>query len=229
MKQSILLYFSILLANSVFTQDFSAFEKRNFTSLEGTTLPYRILYPENYDESKSYPLLLFLHGAGERGNDNEAQLKHGAQLFLESENRVKYPAIVVFPQCPKEDYWARVERNREKKEWKYPFFEKPTNALGAVIELLDQLIRKESVDTDRIYIAGLSMGGMGTFELLSRRPDLFAAATPICGGGNLLMTERYARNTDFWIFHGDEDVVVPVDLSRNMYKRLQNLGATAKY
>jgi len=204
-------------------------QTHNFIDHKSVSLPYVLYLPDDYDSRDEWPLVLFLHGAGERGNDNETQLKHGANLFLAAENRQKYPAIVVFPQCPKEDYWARVERNKAKKQWEYPFYERPTSALGAVIELVDLLLDEENINQERIYISGLSMGGMGTFELLSRRPDFFAAAAPICGGGNLLMAERYANNTDFWIFHGDEDSVVPVDLSRKMNKCLQSLGANVKY
>ncbi|MEM9886837.1 MAG: alpha/beta hydrolase fold domain-containing protein [Bacteroidota bacterium] len=229
MKRLLLFILAYSLTHSLFAQDFSAFEKRTFLSSKEASLPYRILYPENYDQTKQYPLLLFLHGAGERGDDNEAQLVHGASLFLQQENRRKYPAIVVFPQCPKDGYWAKVERSEDRSTWEFPFYDRVNPALGAVIELIDQLLVEESIDQNRIYVSGLSMGGMGTFELLSRRPDLFAAAAPICGGGNLAMAARHARNTAFWIFHGDADAVVPVDLSRNMYKRLQTLGADVKY
>jgi len=229
MKQyTILLLFSLFVLNT-FAQDLSLFEKRVYKNENGSTLPYRILYPENYDKSKTYPLLLFLHGAGERGDDNEAQLVHGAKLFVDAENRKKYPAIVVFPQCPKESYWARVDRSEDRKTWHYPFYDEPTKPLGNVIKLLDQLFTEEAIDANRVYVSGLSMGGMGTFELLAHRPDLFAAAAPICGGGNLTLAERYAHNTDFWIFHGDADVVVPVELSRNMTKRLESLDANVKY
>jgi predicted peptidase len=210
-------------------QDFSAYEKRMFKDADGGELPYRILFPDDYDSSKSYPLVLFLHGAGERGDDNEAQLTHGADLFLKAENRTKFPAIVVFPQCPKEDYWAHVERSDDRKEWFYPFYESTTPAMQKVEGLLDQLMEEEAVDQSRLYVAGLSMGGMGTFDLLAHRPYQFAAAMPICGGGNLVVAERYAGSTPLWIFHGDADAVVPVELSRNMYERLQNLGADVKY
>lgn len=227
-RYSVLLLLHFFILNT-FAQDLSLFKKQVYQNENGSTLPYRILYPENYDKNQTYPLLLFLHGAGERGDDNEAQLVHGAKLFVDAENRKKYPAIVVFPQCPKADYWARVDRSEDRKVWHYPFYDEPTQALGNVIQLLEKLFKEEAIDENRVYISGLSMGGMGTFELLANRPDLFAAAAPICGGGNLTLAERYAHNTDFWIFHGDADVVVPVELSRNMNNRLQNLGANVKY
>lgn len=230
MKQLFLLFF--LFCSSVIAvtaQDFSAYEKRIFKTQNGEPLLYRILFPKNYDRSKSYPLVLFLHGAGERGDDNEAQLTHGADLFLKANNRQNFPAIIVFPQCPKEDYWAHVERSEDRKEWNYPFYEQTTTAMQKVEGLLDQLVAEEAVDQGRLYVTGLSMGGMGTFDLLAHRPHQFAAAAPICGGGNLTMAERYAESTPLWIFHGDADVVVPVDLSRTMYARLQGLGADVKY
>ncbi|MEM6697660.1 MAG: alpha/beta hydrolase fold domain-containing protein [Bacteroidota bacterium] len=229
MKRYIIFLLFHLFFFNTFAQDFSLFKKQIYQNENGNALPYRILYPADYDKSKSYPLLLFLHGAGERGDDNEAQLVHGAKLFLDTANRKKYPAIIVFPQCPKKDYWARVDRSEDRKTWHYPFYDKPTQALGSVIQLLEKLFAEEAIDETRVYISGLSMGSMGTFELLARRPDLFAAAAPICGGGNLTLAERYAHNTDFWIFHGDVDTVVPVELSRKMNKRLQNLGANVKY
>ncbi len=229
MKKS-LLFFLAIFPFLLLAQDRSLFKKETFTS-KGKTLPYRILFPEGYDSSKEYPLVLFLHGAGERGNDNEAQLQWGADLFLK--NREKYPAIVVFPQCAKEDYWAK-KKYREKKKigkrFKFPLnLGRPTRSLHLASLLLHQLIKEEAVDPKRIYIAGLSMGGMGTFEMLARYPKRFAAAIPICGGGNPNHTFYYAKNTALWIFHGDEDSVVGVRHSRRMSKQLKRFNANVKY
>jgi predicted peptidase len=192
------------------------------------TLSYRILYPLDYDTSqKDYPLLVFLHGSGERGNDNEAQLTHGAQLFIDS--LAKYPAIVVFPQCPKEGYWAEVEWNDNGEDIQFPFYEKGRPSLEMVIALIDQLKANERIDEERLYLGGLSMGGFGTFDLLARLPNTFEAAIPICGGGNPLLAPLYASNTRLWIFHGEADSVVPVGLSRKMYQALKEAGADVKY
>src|SRR4051794_25328019 len=98
MKRALFVFSFVIVCVTVFSQDFNLFKKRIYKNTAGEDLPYRILFPENYDKSKKYPLVLFLHGAGERGNDNEAQLTHGAKLFLTDENREKYPAIVIFPQ-----------------------------------------------------------------------------------------------------------------------------------
>lgn len=199
--------------------------------LNGDTLPYRILYPDNYDRSKVYPLFLFLHGAGERGSDNELQLVHGASLFLKEENRKNFPCIVVFPQCPKNQTWSWLnigEKQRSERNWKINFPEEPEPAMKLVMALLDTLIKTESVDLKRQYVAGLSMGGFGTFDLLARQPNRFAAAAPICGGGNSLLTCLY-KETPVWIFHGALDRVVPVENSRKMVAALKDCKGNVKY
>ena len=96
--------------------DNSLYEKREFV-FKGDTLRYRVLFPENYDKSRSYPLVLFLHGAGERGNDNEKQLIHGSSMFTEENNRKNYPSIVIFPQCPEGGFWVEMERNNPQGFW----------------------------------------------------------------------------------------------------------------
>ena len=208
--------------------DLSLYESKVYEGKSGKKLPYRILFPKKYKPKKSYPLVLFLHGAGERGGDNELQLVHGAKLFLQKKNRRKYKSIVVFPQCSEKSYWAHMDPKKDNSR-SFPDIKKPTQPLGLTIELLQSLIENESVDENRIYVMGLSMGGMGTFEILSRLPDTFAGAIPICGGGNLKLAENYAKKTNLWIFHGGKDDVVFPEYSRNMYKRLSDLGANVKY
>jgi predicted peptidase len=197
----------------------------------GNALPYRILYPENYDRTKKYPLILFLHGAGERGNDNEKQLIHGARLFLKDENRKSNPAIVVFPQCPKDSYWASVEIDRSTQPLKISFnYNAPPQwPLVAANELVRKIVNEEAVDKTRVYVTGLSMGGMGTFESVFRYPDLYAAALPICGGGDTAAYDKRVKKTAFWVFHGADDSVVDVKLSREMLAKLKTLKVENKY
>lgn len=192
---------------------------------ENDTLNYRVLWPDNFSEDKSYPLVLFLHGAGERGSDNKAQLTHGSSLFAAPENRSNFPAIVIFPQCPKDDYWSNVDIDRSGKGVKLEFNseKEPTSALALVMELLAQELDKSYVDKDRVYVAGLSMGGMGTFEILSRMPETFAAAIPICGGGNPALAEKYAQ-IPMWVFHGAKDDVVNPLYSLEMVEALLKAG-----
>lgn len=212
-------------------QDFSEFKKDVYTSSAGHTLPYRILYPKNYDQTKKYPLVLFLHGAGERGDDNEKQLVHGSKLFLDSANREKYPAIVIFPQCASESYWANVDVDRTKSPLTLMFdYTRPTMPpLQAAIELVQKTIAAGSVDPARIYITGLSMGGMGTFEAVYRYPDLFAAAAPICGGADLKAYDKRVAKIPFRVFHGADDAVVHVNHSREAVAKLKSLKAKVVY
>lgn len=222
------LFLLLLLIQTVsYAQTKDAFLKKQFTSSEGHTLPYRLLLPENYDSTQVYPLVLFLHGAGERGQDNEIQLVHGADLFLQAENRSNFPAIVVFPQCKKNSFWADADFGGDRVE--FPLKSKVNPDLGAVIELLDQLEVELSVDQNRMYVGGLSMGGFGTFEILARQPKRFAAAFPICGGGNPALAPLYASNLPLWVFHGDADAVVPVGLSQQSVAAIRKAGGSVRY
>lgn len=192
----------------------------------GTTLNYRILYPQGFDEGKHYPLVVFLHGAGERGSDNEAQLVHGSRLFLDAQQ--EYPAVVIFPQCPEGDFWANADfadRN-DPASW-FPTDQAPQPSMAAVMDLIEQELAKPYIDENRFYLAGLSMGGMGTWELLWRMPDRIAAAVPICGGGAPEKAEEML-DIPIWIFHGMKDDVVPPNLSLRMLRALQRQGGLAK-
>ena len=211
---------------TIFSQEF----KEELLVHQNDTLPYRILLPKNYNSQKSYPLLIFLHGAGERGNDNKSQLVHGSFLFKSKDFRKNHPAIVVFPQCPEKSSWANVKRNYEMSAGqKFDFFKKiyENRQLIMVEKLLDLIQKKYDIDETRRYVGGLSMGGMGTFELVARNPDYFAAAFPICGGGNPHWSNLLKR-TPFWIFHGEDDGVVSVDFSRKMYEALSKEKASVR-
>ena len=223
--------FFLMCAIQLTAQDFSLFEKKTFTALDGRTLPYRIMYPENYDPEQKYPLVLFLHGAGERGNENEKQLTHGVKTFLEPEYRAKFPCIVIAPQCPAESYWAspKFERTKYPIDFDFNYTYDITAGLDLAIQLTMRMIDDEAVDKKRVYITGLSMGGMGTFEAVYRFPKLFAAAAPVCGGGDTASYGKKQRKIPFWIFHGDVDGVVEVKHSREMNARLKELGAQVKY
>jgi len=210
---------------TVFSQNLDQYEKKVFVR-DGDTLNYRALYPADFDPEARYPVLLFLHGAGERGDDNQKQLIHGARMFLKSPVREAFPAILLFPQCPAGDYWASVKVDRSGPGVSLDFSEEmpPTRPMQLVEQLLDSVASRSFSDKNRLYVMGLSMGGMGTFEIVARNPDLFAAAVPICGGGNPLLAERYAKSTPFWIFHGALDDVVKPQHSVTMTLALQEAG-----
>ncbi len=219
------------LTKKISNPAFDVYKKKEFVLGEGKVLPYRILYPENYDKSKKYPLLLFLHGAGERGKDNEKQLTHGAKLFLTEENRNNFPAIIVLPQCPEESFWAstKIDRNTQPFKIDFDYSAEANWPLVAANELVKKLSNEESVDKSRVYITGLSMGGMGTFESVYRYPDMYAAALPVCGGGDQVHYDKRIAKTAFWVFHGAADAVVDVKLSREMVEKLKSLKSEVKY
>ncbi len=205
--------------NSFIVNTDSAYQKKEWISSKGDTLRYRLLLPDGYDSTKMYPFVLFLHGAGERGNDNTKQLVNGSKLFLLPDVRKNYPAIVVFPQCDSLSFWSNVKfkMNDTIKKWEFDFQEngEPTKAMGLLLEWLPVLDKKYPSLPQQRYIMGLSMGGMGTFEMVRRKPGYFAAAIPICGGAHP-KTAAAMKKTDFWIFHGQKDDVVPWQLSEQM-------------
>ena len=213
-----------------FSQDLSLYEKHLFIS-NGDTLPYRLLLPENYNAAKKYPLVFFMHGSGERGSDNELQLVHGGDLFLKADIRSSFPAIIVFPQCPKNIAWSNVTYGADKdgkRVFNFLTDGAPTKAMTLCIGLLADLQHHYLVQKKQIYAGGLSMGGMGTFELVRRMPKLFAAAIPICGGANPAIA-RQLKKTNWWIFHGAKDETVPPALSQQMYDALMKEKANVKF
>ncbi len=220
------LMFVFFIFNYLNSQELKLYEKEIFV-YEDDTLNYRILKPLNYNPNKQYPVHLFLHGSGERGNDNSSQLTHGGKLFLKKENREKYNSWVIFPQCSKNDRWPSLSSDQWDKSFNNNN-SKPNKSLGLVIRLMDKFIEKKQVDKQRIYLSGLSMGGMGTFEILFRRPNMFAAATPICGNGIPQLAKLYADKVPLWIFHGSDDNVVSPKYSLAMAKAIIEAGGSPK-
>ena len=171
MKKTLLALLVLLMGHALLAQDFSLYEKRMFIN-KGDTLRYRLLLPENYDPGKMYPMVLFLHGSGERGSDNTAQLAHGGELFLRDSIRKAYPAIIVFPQCPAQDTWADVTVSKDstgKREFIFKAEGKPTPPMRLLKKLVKYLIAQYPITKRQVYVGGLSMGGMGTLEMLRRK------------------------------------------------------------
>lgn len=218
-----------LLLFTTFTFSYAQFEPASYM-INGTTLPYQIMYPKDYDSSQQYPLLVFLHGSGERGDDNLKQLTHGKE-FLINNFQTEYPAIVIVPQCPTTCYWVNIEENifRDKNSFSFGVSDKPTPPMETLVYLINYWIRSGKIDKKQIYVGGLSMGGMGTYELLWRMPNTFAAAFPICGGGDLKKIVENSKKTALWIFHGADDDVVPVKYSQDIYSALTKAKKEVKY
>ncbi|WP_461790021.1 carboxylesterase family protein [Pedobacter sp.] len=218
-----------LVSFSAFAQDFSLYKKEVLVT-NGDTLRYRILYPKNFDAAKKYPVVLFLHGRGESGNDNQKQLTHGAKMFLDENFRNQNEIITIFPQCSEESYWANVEIESVQNKRFFTFVKggKPTEAMSLLLSFTDKYFKNSFVDPTKIYVGGLSMGGMGTFEILRRKPNTFAAAFAICGGDNVENVKKY-KNVPLWIFHGGLDDVVTPQFSYNIYRELKKLGHEPKF
>ncbi|MEO8351063.1 MAG: GDSL-type esterase/lipase family protein [Chthoniobacteraceae bacterium] len=215
------LLFSLFVAFS-FVHAAEEYEARTFTNPDGKTLPYRLLIPKNYDPAQKYPLVLFLHGAGERGTDNVAQLTHGAPLFLKPEVRDQFPCFVLAPQCPPEQQWSAV------KGWNGPvaYAEEPTEPMALALGAVDAVEKEFSIDPDRLYVTGLSMGGYGSWDAVCRNPQKWAAAAPVCGGGEPARIAA-AKDVPVWAFHGLNDNVVPLERSEEMVRALKEAGGTA--
>lgn len=168
---------------------------------------YLLYLPDEYEEEPTvkWPLLLFLHGAGERGNDIELVKRHGPPQLVE--NGENLPFVIVSPQCPEESFWE-IERD-------------------AIIALLDAVCETYRIDECRIYATGLSMGGFGTWNLAADYPNKFAAIAPICGGGNLQQAVQLTH-TPIWAFHGEQDDIIPVEKSSEMVDAVTTAGGNAK-
>ena len=220
-------FLSMTISNTASAADpRDRFEARQFESPTGGNLNYRLLLPKNFksgDETK-YPLVLFLHGAGERGDDNRVQLIHGMSDFASDEVMEKYPAFVLAPQCPKDQRWVEVDWSADS----HTMPEKPSEPMRKTLELIEQIRKDYPIDGSRIYITGLSMGGYGSWDALQRKPELWAAAAPICGGGDP-SGAAVMKDIPIWVFHGDQDGAVKVKRSRDMVEALKAAGGSPKY
>ena len=218
-------------ATSFSITDTTLYQKKTFSYRRDYVLPYRLLEPLDKDPKATYPLVIVLHGAGEKGDDNGRQLLNGGDVFASLDNRLRFQSYVVFPQCPKPDNWTTFGylKNPGEEIQLGRYEKKAATPLLATLALVDRLVAEHRIDKNRVYIVGLSMGGFGTLEAISTRPNLFAAAVPICGGGDTTACDRYARKVPVWLFHSQDDAVVPVVLSRAVANRLRALGAEPQY
>ncbi|HNE30472.1 MAG TPA: glucoamylase family protein, partial [Saprospiraceae bacterium] len=210
------------------------FRREVFRSSTGQKLPYQMLEPAGTGRSfirakgssipPRYPLVVFLHGSGENGIDNAAQMRNGVYAFCEKENREKYPCYLLAPQCPPGKRWSGATRDQSSL-----FSTEPTEPAQAVLELIDNTVKNNpGIDPNRVYITGMSMGGSGTIDLMMRRPDLFAAGLPVCGRGDAAHAKKI-KNIPVWIWHGGLDETNPVVYSRRMVDALKKAGGKVKY
>lgn len=225
---NLLLFFTVLYSH-VNGQDKSLYQKWWYIQ-GGDTMPYRLLLPKGYNPDKEFPLVVFLHGRGESGKDNNKQLVHGSSLFLQDSIRSNYPAFVLFPQCSNDNYWSNVVHIKDssgKRKFHFLEYGDPTLSMKLLLGLLNYIQKSYKIEKDRIYVMGLSMGGMGTFELVRRSPGTFAAAIAICGGANPAIAKKI-RKTDWWLFHGMKDDVVDPGYTIAMETALSKRRAKVK-
>lgn len=206
---------------------FSDFQFKTLVQ-DGHVLPYRFYQPAHFEAGKKYPLVIFFHGAGERGLDNRTQFYRfkSAVKFWE-----KYPCFIIAPECP-----PKVGDHDGESTWVQTGFGAPSHTMKPtpswpmhlVMGLLDKAIAENPVDTNRVYVTGLSMGGFATWEILQREPDIFAAAMPVCGGADLNYAPELAK-IPIWVFHGSADTTVQPRRSRDMVAALIAAGGHPKY
>jgi predicted peptidase len=193
---------------------------KTYRSPAGRTMPYRLFVPAPLEKGRSYPLVVFLHGGGGRGDDNLKQIEGGngflIDLVTRPESQALYPCLVVAPQSPSREGWIEYDSIT------------PTSQLQLVLELIDTLEKSYNVDPQRLYVMGQSMGGFGSFAVVTMRPSMFAAFVPISGGGDPTKAGAIAR-VPMWAFHGDEDAAVEVERSRRMVSAMTAAGGKPRY
>lgn len=219
---------AILLSESASAQRVETGFLNRTVTVSGLTLRYQVYVPVNYTPSQNWPVILYLHGAGERGTDGIRQTLIGLGSAVRNDAR-RFPALVIYPQAPPDSSWTGV-------------------VADAAMAALDAVQREYKIDPDRVYLTGLSMGGNGTWYIAYRHPERFAAIAPICGwvtsiplfrghppvlsGDNATAFKSLAdklRNMPTWIFHGEIDAVVPVTESRQAHEALRAVNANVRY
>ena len=216
-----LLISTIVFQTSIAQSDYIADE----VVVKGEKYPYLLLPPKNIVEGETYPLVVFLHGAGERGNDNNKQKRHFPELMASAEYQELHSSFVLAPQCPEKQSWVDVNWASEKST---PYKSTATRPMQGAIAALKRVVAEYPIDHESIFLTGLSMGGYGTWDLAMRHPYWFAAAVPICGGGDENNAARFA-GLKLQVWHGADDQVVPAFRSRNMVEGIIDLGMKVDY
>ena len=190
-----------------------------YTNETGETFAYRMSAPQFPEAGRKYPLILFLHGSGECGTDNLKQIKVGLPALMSSLLKQPEKVIVIAPQCQNGNWW--VSKLAFSSDYAAP--KEPSGSMEVALALCRSAVASGLADPNRLYITGLSLGGFGTWDAIQREPALFAAAVPLCGGGDIRRV-RPIRKLPIWVFHGREDQNVPVDCSRRMVEALRQAG-----
>lgn len=202
------------------TKDDVDFRKKVYVNKKGERLPYRLFVPIGYSPEQKYPLILWLHGGEGRGSDNLQQIVHanqkGAHVWIAPEIQLKFPAFVLAPQCPITENWSDPDLNQ------------PSKALDLALQILSFVQKEFSIDPDRVYVVGQSMGGLGVYSLLQLYPEKWAGAVILTAYDNFTNVMAISR-VPLWVFQGDEDRTVPVTMVRDMMKQLKKANAHLRY
>ena len=204
----------------------TGFVNRVHKSADGTEAKYVVFVPHDYRGDRPYPLILFLHGAGEWGTDGQKQVTVGLGSALRKREKT-FPFLVVFPQSRKKTWPINPQDRRQLSDVLATWSDQDAEGRRA-LAILAETVKDYRVDPERIYLTGISMGGFGTWSLAASHPDRWAAIAPICGGGDPQAAEKIAR-LPCWCFHGDADTAVPVNRSRDMMKALWEAGGHPNY
>jgi predicted peptidase len=208
------------VAGAELTKDDIDFRKEVYVAKKGDKMPYRLFVPVGYSSAKTYPLVLWLHGGEGRGNDNIKQItrgnEKGTHVWISSDVQSKFPVFVLAPQCPVGENWADPELNQ------------PTRALEMSLQILAMVEKQFAIDPDRIYLLGQSMGGLGVWSLLQTHGEKWAGAVVLAAYDHFTAPMAISR-VPLWVFQGDADQNVPVDLVREMMKQLRKLNADLRY
>ena len=198
-------------------------EAREWKADDGSIIKYRWSAPEKTEPGKTYPLVLFLHGSGERGDDNSAQLKHGVIPIIKGAEKLGTPVFLIAPQCPADRWWSAPKPDRTS----LTAADQPNTLMENLLALVTSIQKEHPVDPKRFHVTGISMGGFGTWDLLGRVPDRIASALPVCGGGDPALAAKF-KDVPIWAFHGDADEVVPASATRTMIEALKKAGGKPK-
>jgi len=214
---------NLIALASMLSSCFAQPEAKTFTAADGTEVLYRLAAPEKIETGKTYPLILFLHGSGQRGTDNKAQLKNGAMAILKGAEKLDEPVFLIAPQCPPEQWWSEPVEG-----WLRLSDAGGKNPLmDAILALIEETAKTQPIDRKRIYLTGLSMGAFGSYDMLARSPETWAAALTVCGGGDPDTAVKF-KDIPIRIFHGDADTVVRPAASTLMRDALEKAGANVE-
>ena len=196
------------------------FRKKMYTNKKDVKMPYRLFIPPSYDPSKKYPLIFWFHGGSGRGSNNEAQISNenekGSHVWTTADNQVTLPAFVLAPQCPQDENWSNPELNEVG------------GPLQLAMEIFALVQKDYSIDPDRIYLVGQSMGGLGIWALVQTHPELWAGAVVVSSYDNFTNLRAITR-VPLWIFQSEMDMTVPVDLVRQMVRQIKKAGGSPRY